>query len=155
MFRFSRILVPFDGSPLAEQALSIAQAMSAELLLLRMVSVDFLLSSRELESLHAEVAAHARREAESYLQKVHEEGIHMPRLKVGAFREGVTYCMDASDKRHMIPEAMVTKIPSGRPQGSGSDLKGDQPCESANASDAPHFHVRMCGTSVISSPTSR
>lgn len=77
MFRFHRILVPLDGSPLAEQALEpargIAETMSAErLLLLRVVSVDFLLTSRELEPLHDEIEATARREAESYLRQVRE-----------------------------------------------------------------------------------
>lgn len=77
LFTFGRILVPLDGSEMAEQALepamAIARAAAAELVLLRVVAlpyiaVEFLSTERNIEQIEAE----ASREASAYLQHLKE-----------------------------------------------------------------------------------
>lgn len=77
-FQFKKILVPLDGSPLAQQAVkpavAVARAMSAELLLLRVVApARWMGDSIEIAHWSSESTARQRAEAEIYLKGLRAE----------------------------------------------------------------------------------
>jgi nucleotide-binding universal stress UspA family protein len=75
MFQFKKILVPLDGSPFAETALdpalAIAEAMGAELVLLRVAQpIPRTKALAEMPDVYNDVVAATQREAEDYLDSL-------------------------------------------------------------------------------------
>ena len=78
MTPFKRILVPLDGSLLAEKALrpalDLAASMSAEVRVLHVIAPpDFMAHTVQLQRFKAELANMAREEAELYLKRIRSE----------------------------------------------------------------------------------
>jgi nucleotide-binding universal stress UspA family protein len=86
MFKFTKILVPLDGSEFAEcalgPALAIAQPMEAELVLFRVAQpIPRTQALASMPDVYADVVAAAYREAEHYLLEI-KERLGYPRLSV-------------------------------------------------------------------------
>ncbi|HSJ55366.1 MAG TPA: universal stress protein [Anaerolineae bacterium] len=86
MFRFTKILVPLDGSEFAERALgpalSIAEPMEAEMVLFRVAQpIPRTQALAAMPDVYEDVVAAAYREAESYLRQVRAR-LAYPRLSI-------------------------------------------------------------------------
>lgn len=104
MFRYRKILVPLDGSELAERALapavSLAQAMSAKVVLLRVVPPLIRdISAERYRQLALEISENQARE---YLRSVHsmlaDTGVELStKTKVGPVAESILACVEEND----------------------------------------------------------